>query len=859
MKKKWYRSSLIKVILTAVLCCSAALGAVCAARVIMMDQYGISLWEEEGKTYTETSGFAAEMYEKSREIIRGIRSEELIKADSSVKQIAGVEALAGDGRISGSDTSGFAYYLEDLEQWVSDGWEYSNYGFGSMEECILVCKKKDSAYRYFYADDFLERLENKEFTVAAGEESIWSASERLADAVASGEYFGGISELGIRSITWNPEEEEYTNIWAYNSVWVSEKYSPVGAESIVELANRDARWNGRISEAYGLLITALDKLSAEMRNREILNDYLEGNTNLTYLWADPDHQKILSNHMNYREWSDYKADCADKIAAAGAYVIIRPKLADCETNLKSENGSLLQEWHHYVEQTLAPDLEDYVFVAAVDRQFPVADDLASSREAYDVLSGEQIPLKQQIPGVLLMFAVSLVWLTAIAGKRSADEEIHLNAADGIFVEIMIGGLLAVWIAGLYIAENLVGFYQYFSREAADRFVAVAGLTGFGTAVLGLAGYLSLVRRIKGRTLWKSMLLRWILLHLRNTGKKCLGFFRIFAVNTSSKIKIMAIMAGFFAAQLILMMMAFDSSPVFLLFVLVLDAAAAVWFFNRAAGRDRILEGLRRITGGELQYKIPVEVLKGEQKTMAEYINHIGEGLDAAVENSLKQERMKTELITNVSHDIKTPLTSIINYVDLLQREPFDDPKIVEYLKVLEEKSQRLKILTEDVVEASKASSGAISLEIVKLNFVELLHQVMGEFEEKFTEKNLTLMVHLENQPVMIMADGRRLWRVLENIFSNVVKYAMEGTRVYAETVTEKGKISFSLKNISAQPLNIPAEELTERFIRGDVSRNTEGSGLGLSIARSLTELQGGEFRLYLDGDLFKVTIAFPLS
>ena len=322
---------------------------------------------------------------------------------------------------------------------------------------------------------------------------------------------------------------------------------------------------------------------------------------------------------------------------------------------------------------------------------------------------------------------------------------------------------------------------------------------------------------------------------------------------------MAIMACFFGAQLFLMMMAFGSSPVFLLFVLVLDAAAAVWFFNRAAGRDRILEGLRRITGGELQYKIPVEVLKGEQKTMAEYINHIGEGLDAAVENSLKQERMKTELITNVSHDIKTPLTSIINYVDLLQREPFDDPKIVEYLKVLEEKSQRLKILTEDVVEASKASSGAISLEIVKLNFVELLHQVMGEFEEKFTEKNLTLMVHLENQPVMIMADGRRLWRVLENIFSNVVKYAMEGTRVYAETVTEKGKISFSLKNISAQPLNIPAEELTERFIRGDVSRNTEGSGLGLSIARSLTELQGGEFRLYLDGDLFKVTIAFPLS
>ena len=183
----------------------------------------------------------------------------------------------------------------------------------------------------------------------------------------------------------------------------------------------------------------------------------------------------------------------------------------------------------------------------------------------------------------------------------------------------------------------------------------------------------------------------------------------------------------------------------------------------------------------------------------------------------------------------------------------------EYKRCLENldgKSQRLKVLTEDVVEASKASTGNIKLEMNDIDFVEMVQQVIGEFEEKFQEKNLTMMVHFTDEPSIIYADGQRMWRVLENVFGNVVKYAMEGTRVYAEISNRNKKVTFSLKNISAQPLNISADELTERFIRGDVARNTEGSGLGLSIAKSLTELQGGEFKLYLDGDLFKVMITF---
>ena len=300
----------------------------------------------------------------------------------------------------------------------------------------------------------------------------------------------------------------------------------------------------------------------------------------------------------------------------------------------------------------------------------------------------------------------------------------------------------------------------------------------------------------------------------------------------------------------------SGAGVFLLALMAVDVAVMIFAIRKADGQDRIMDGLKKISDGELQYKIKTDTLTGKQKVMAEYINNIGGGLDAAVENSLKKERMQTELITNVSHALKTPLTSIINYVDLMKRENPTDPKIQEYLRILDEKSQRLKVLTEDVVEASKASTGNIKLEMNDIDFVEMVQQVIGEFEEKFQEKNLTMMVHFTDEPSIIYADGQRMWRVLENVFGNVVKYAMEGTRVYAEISNRNKKVTFSLKNISAQPLNISADELTERFIRGDVARNTEGSGLGLSIAKSLTELQGCEFKLYLDGDLFKVMITF---
>ena len=214
------------------------------------------------------------------------------------------------------------------------------------------------------------------------------------------------------------------------------------------------------------------------------------------------------------------------------------------------------------------------------------------------------------------------------------------------------------------------------------------------------------------------------------------------------------------------------------------------------------------------------------------------------------------MITNVSHDIKTPLTSIINYVDLIKRENIENEKVKEYIKVLDEKSQRLKHLTEDLVEASKANTGNLNLDMEKIDFMQLIHQTIGEFQDKFEERQLKTVVKLDKSPVWIYADGRRVWRVMENLLQNIYKYAMPQTRVYIESVTTSKKTTVTIKNISENPLNIPASELTERFIRGDVARTTEGSGLGLSIAKSLTELMNGTFELYLDGDLFRVSIGF---
>ena len=282
------------------------------------------------------------------------------------------------------------------------------------------------------------------------------------------------------------------------------------------------------------------------------------------------------------------------------------------------------------------------------------------------------------------------------------------------------------------------------------------------------------------------------------------------------------------------------------------------FLKDAVDNKRLLDGCNRMKDGMFEEKIATANLFFDKQKLAEAINTMGEGLEKAVATSMRDERMKTELITNVSHDIKTPLTSIINYVDLLKRENVTPEQQKEYLKVLDAKSQRLKQLIEDLIEVSKTSTGNIELQLANLDFKELLNQALGEFQEKFAERNLELVVTCAEHKIQIWADGRRCYRILENLFSNVFKYAMPNTRVYVDLQQEAGQMVLIIKNISEAALNVPVEELMERFVRGDVSRSTGGNGLGLSIVQNLVNLQQGKMDIKLDGDLFKVEIRFPV-
>ena len=402
--------------------------------------------------------------------------------------------------------------------------------------------------------------------------------------------------------------------------------------------------------------------------------------------------------------------------------------------------------------------------------------------------------------------VTLAYLTSITGRHAADDpQVYLNFVDRIYTDIQLLVFGFLLYEAIYV-WRVIGRMDF---EFSGLLVA-AGTLAYLADVVFLFFYLSIVRRAKSNTLLTHSLIYQGIMFVREV-------------------------------------IASKQSP--------------RYYTRKARERYEIQNAIEEISKGALDTTLNVDDFQGQERDIAIAVNSIREGLSEAVMERIRNERIKADLITNVSHDIKTPLTSIVNYVDLLKRENLENENARNYIRILDEKSQRLKQLTEDLVEVSKITSGNVHLEMQTIDMVELIYQTGGEFNERFEARGLTIVTKLPNQAVLVKADGRQLYRAIENLYTNAAKYALENTRVYVELEVEDTTAVFTIKNISKNRLPEKQEEgkdLTARFVRGDVSRTTEGSGLGLSIAKNLTNLMGGEFEIQTDGDLFIAKIQFEI-
>lgn len=448
-----------------------------------------------------------------------------------------------------------------------------------------------------------------------------------------------------------------------------------------------------------------------------------------------------------------------------------------------------------------------------------------------------------IPLTVLFVVLTLFcffWQMAAAGHWQGFEGIHLTWFDKIPLDLM---------AVVFMLP--IGFFVGYFNYAPSIAVALLGAAVLNCVFLFLITFVTRCKAgtvLKNNVIWYAIWLLWRIL-------KAIGRWIGHLVRSIPVIwrTALVILAAFIFALAIGSNMSVLSLPMLLLYLLL-----AVFALYIAIGFATLQRGSKALAEGDYSKPVDTRFLRGDLKRCGENLNKVQQGVQRAVDERLRSERMKTELITNVSHDIKTPLTSIVNYVDLLEKEDIDNPKAQEYLEVLDRQSKRLKKLTEDLVEASKASSGVIPVDCQPTNVNVLLSQLEGEYEERLQKAELTMIVHPAAGDPVVLADGKLLSRVMDNLMNNIGKYAMPGTRVYAAAAADEKESTISIKNVSRNELNVSADELMERFVRGDSSRHTEGSGLGLSIAKSLVELQGGRFELSIDGDLFRADISLPL-
>jgi len=679
----------------------------------------------------------------------------------------------------------------------------------------------------------------------------------------------GIASCMTETAVLSPENEDVLEYYEYLVIFMDEEFAPQNIESIHAL---------ELSED----VTLLNAIEAVTRTAEDLqinyDEYLSkkqrfgADKNLKYMFTDP-HGHVAHTNLENKESLSVE-QLEEGFTNCKTYLIYDY----AENTLQSSN--LLVSHESYYKSYFRnynycfPD-GGKVYVA-IQTKSSAAFGPYNSDDFYAVTDanlGKVDASWEQMLAVAVIFGIlSLAMLVVFIVFQPKKKKEELTHFDRWFTEIAVAFAVVTTCAiigvGALFASLCVdhGLFRDMTVEQYNiGFLASIYVTYIVLYVTFLLYMGSLVRRIKAKALWKGSLYYYLLHNTKKICRKMVSFIAKVAgalVNHKSFLVRTLAPYGLYLVINAMFIILGHNSVVGWFFAFIFDVAIAVYLYYGNKAREEIVEGITRICDGEVEYQIDTTHFYGENKVIAEAVNRIGEAVNKAVQISMKDERLKADLITNVSHDIKTPLTSIINYVDLLKRENIQGEKAQEYIRVLDEKSQRLKQLTLDLVEASKISSGNITLEMSDIDVKELLKQAVGEYEDKLAEKNLVLVETYPEEKMIIHADSRRMWRVMENLLVNICKYSMEGTRVYVDvekvTENEADRVEIIIKNISAQPLNIPAQELTERFIRGDVSRSTEGSGLGLSIAQNLIVAQGGEFKIHLDGDLFKVVVRFPV-
>lgn len=761
------------------------------------------------------------------------------------------------------------YYLEDLLKWGNHGFEYADYSPDNKElnnflnEYTIVTVLGNNKYYGYPSDYYYMKTPEGIFTSGVSGNSLYVD---YTDGVTNAASYKYIAEVPINENVSESSDDIQLNY--YYDVLLN-RYTTVEGKNIEDYTSKLEDYLALCDNVTG----AIQDLTYNYDEYTAYSRYYDAyNTNIRYCI-----EKTVGNHTEY--FTNMLDDSIDGTQEAGV-----DKAAFFEEVFDGKMNGQVERYLYY-----SPDEMIYESNSDIDSEqmrnmlkeysYAYPDNVRlwigvnSSYAANDALSDGFRGYNNYVPNMwkyligavaaIVLYLMLFIYLTVTVG-RTKDENgnkfISLTEFDRLptGLGIVLGAVAA---AIIIIAGSCLFNWWLDIGMKNDYYNMLVGAAVFIADMLFLFFYYSLVRRIKAKTLWKNSYLRRIFV-------KCSAMISELYANSNITLRtwipyVLFLLFNFIMA--VFALMAWHSVWLFIViaFTIAADAVIGMMLFRDVRERQDILNVIGQISAGNFSYKVEQENVHGYNTELAKSVNSIGNGIKNAVESSMKDERMKTELITNVSHDIKTPLTSIINYVDLIKREEIDNERVRNYIKILDEKSQRLKQLTDDLVEASKISSGNINFTFEKINMTELLNQTIGEFSEKFEEKNLNIVLDIKAANTVIEADSRRIWRIMENLFNNIYKYAMEGTRVYVVVRTLQHKelmeqVEISLKNISATELNCNPEELTERFIRGDESRTTEGSGLGLSIAKNLTEAQNGRFEIQLDGDLFKVILTFPV-